>query len=274
MTDVLHNPASWNDESDWTSRHDEIAPDLQESWLLYKQTGYLPFRERLVLHYSPLVRYVAAKLGSTLPPGAVDRDDLISDGVIGLIDAIEKFDMNLGNKFETYAVRRIRGQMIDKLRSLDWVPRSVRGKARDIAEQREELELEIGRPATHEEVAQHLGLTMEQYWEAQSAATVSRLEYSTVGYQDGESDRHDTLIDPTSNPVEYAETQEVRERIIEAIVDMDERSKTILVLYYLHEMTLAEIGQILGVTESRVCQLQSKVLGTLKAQLGSVAQAA
>lgn len=253
------------------SADDEV---LHETWLLYKMTEYPAYRDKLVFHYTSLVRYVAARLGQTLPQGAVDRDDLVADGMIGLLDAIEKFDVDKGNKFETYAVQRIRGAMIDKLRNLDWVPRSVRSKAKDIEKVREELELELGRPAEHEEVAQALGYSISEYWTASSAAVVSRLEYSFTGWQDNEHDRHDNLFDPTADPVEHAETVEIKELIAGAIVDMDERSKTILVLYYLQEMTLAEIGEILGVTESRVCQLQSKVLGTLRESLGSVNLAA
>lgn len=240
---------------------------LEEAWLVFKETGNLGSRNRLVLHYTSLVRYVAAKVGGTLP-AEVDRDDLISYGMFGLMDAIEKFDLDKGVKFETYAVSRIRGAIIDEIRALDWVPRSVRSKAREIDKAKTEIEAMTGRPAEHQQVAQHLGLSLEEYWSLHSQAAV--LPVGTLAGQNNDEDDHraEVTFDPTANPEELVGVGEVVDLLGEAVNNMDERSKTILVLYYIQEMTLAEIGKVLGVTESRVCQLQSKVLQTLRDTLG------
>ena len=241
---------------------------LDEAWLLYKETGHIAYRNRLVLHYTSLVRYVAQKLRAGMP-NTVDHEDLVSYGMFGLMDAIEKFDLDKGVKFETYAIARIRGAIIDEIRSLDWVPRSVRSKARDIEKARTELEGELGRPAEHAEVAQILGLSLEDYWQLASDAAVSQVGALNDNPSDDASHfEYAAKPDPMASPEAHFETAEIVELLGEAITGMDERSKTILVLYYMQEMTLAEIGQILGVTESRVCQLQSKVLQILRDTLG------
>lgn len=248
------------------------AEVLDEAWLLFKETGHIDYRNRLVLHYSSLVRYVAAKVGGGLP-SMVDRDDLISYGMFGLMDAIEKFDLDKGVKFETYAVTRIRGAIIDELRDLDWVPRSIRSKAREVERAKVEMEAQLGRPAEHGELAQHLGLSLEEYWTLASQARATVVESRDAvssGYGDssvGEGS-YDTSFDPLSNPEDLIQASEIADLLSEAIAGMDERSKTILVLYYLEDMTLAEIGENLGVTQSRVCQLQSKVLQALSSVLG------
>lgn len=248
--------------------------DLEATWQQFKDGGDVSCRNRLVLHYSSLVRYVAAKVGGALPP-TVDRDDLVSYGMFGLIDALDKFQLDRGVKFETYGVARIRGAIYDEIRALDWVPRSIRSKGREIERAKAELEMATGRPPEHVEVAQHLGLSLESYWTMASQASVSVVKSANEGFLGGladgtvaTDDPSDKHIDPTSNPEDLMGTSEITELIGEAISSMDERSKTILVLYYLQEMTLAEIGQILGVTESRVCQLQSKVLLALRDSLG------
>lgn len=246
---------------------------LAEAWILFKETGRIDHRNRLVLHYTSLVRYIAAKVGERLP-AMVDREDLVSYGMFGLMDAIEKFDIDKGVKFETYAVTRIRGAIIDEIRTLDWVPRSVRTKARDIEKARDETEQLLGRPATHEEVAQTLGLPMSDYWRLRSDAFVEPVETygGLVAPGIDDSVRPDyyerPLIDPVSNPEDLFQVDEIVDQLGEAIAGMDERSKTILALYYFQEMTLSEIGSVLGVTESRVCQLQSKVLHSLGESLG------
>lgn len=241
------------------------AEVLDEAWSLYKMTNAIEHRNRLVLHYTSLVTYVAKKVSKGLPP-MVDLDDLISYGMFGLMDAIQKFDLDRGVKFDTYAVTRIRGAIIDELRDLDWVPRSIRSKAREVEKAREELEGSLGRPAEHGELAQHLGLSLEDYWMLASQAQASVVE-SRDQHMDGDSP-HETTFDPLSNPEDLIQASEIAELLSEAISSMDERSKTILVLYYLEDMTLAEIGHSLGVTQSRVCQLQSKVLQALGGVLG------
>jgi RNA polymerase sigma factor for flagellar operon FliA len=248
---------------------------LASTWTNYKITGNPESRNQLILHYSSLVRYVAAKVGGSLP-AMVDRDDLVSYGMFGLIDAIDKFDPDKGVKFETYGVTRIKGAIYDEIRALDWVPRSVRSKARDIEKARAEVEVVTGRPAEHAEIAEHLGLTMTEYWQLASQANAPSSVHDSIDFvgvsentfNNGHEESAIRAIDFSSNPSELLESEEVMELVGEAVNNMDERSKTILVLYYLHGMTLAEIGKILGVTESRVCQLQSKVLQGLSNTLG------
>lgn len=243
---------------------------LDEAWVLYKTSGYLEHRNRLVLHYASLVRYVAVKVGASLPP-MVDRDDLISYGTFGLMDAIEKFDLDKGVKFETYAMARIRGAIYDEIRNLDWVPRSIRSKGRDLERARAEVEGALGRPAANEELAQNLGLSMEDYWLLSSQASITKV--TTLSDEFGGDSEFDnnwgvTKVDPNSDPSQLFESEEVADLVGAAVSNMDERSKTILALYYLQEMTLSEIGKIMGVTVSRVCQLQSKALQQLGEALG------
>lgn len=236
---------------------------LDDAWIDYFQSRDQESRNRLVLHYTSLVRYVAIKARQRLV-SQVEVDDLISYGIFGLMDAISKFDPDKGVKFETYAIQRIHGAIYDEIRSLDWVPRSVRSKVRDIDRAKSELEALLGRPADHAEIAQHLGLTTHEYSTLSSQAVVVQVESRdhSVGVY------HETSYDPTADPGDQIEIKEVINLVGEAVGGMDQKSKTILVLYYLQEMTLAEIGQILGVTESRVCQLQSKALQALRAHLG------
>ena len=231
--------------------------DLIETWSEFKLTADVRLRNDLVVHYQPLLRQISARIGSGLP-GSVDREDLVSYGVFGLMDAIEKFDLDRGVKFETYAGPRIRGSIIDHLRSLDWVPRSVRSKARDLERARHDLEIELGRCPDDTELAKRLEITIEGLWSMKSQAAIS-----SVSGLDGDEDRQpiqDTVYDPISNPEDLFGSNEIIEMVARAVSGMGERSKTIVTLYYVEEMTLAEIGQLLGVTESRVCQLQSKVL--------------
>lgn len=246
---------------------------LASTWSDYKDTGDTECRNQLILHYASLVRYVAAKVGGSLP-AMVDRDDLVSYGMFGLIDAIDKFDPDKGVKFETYGVTRIKGSIYDEIRALDWVPRSVRSKARDIEKARTEVEAMTGRPAEHADVAQNLGMSLPEYWQYASQANAPSSVHDSldqtvhIDFGTGMGDFQNDVSDPTANPGELLESGEVADLVSEAVNNMDERSKTILVLYYLHGMTLAEIGEILGVTESRVCQLQSKVLQGLSDTLG------
>lgn len=239
--------------------------DLAEVWVEFKEAEAgserrLHLRNQLILHYTSLVRYVATKVGGRLP-SSVDRDDLISYGMFGLIDAIERFRLDAGVKFETYGIPRIKGQIFDEIRKLDWVPRNVRSRARDLETARAEVEAIHGR-VTRNLLAQHLGI---QFGDMKLI-----LDQANVSFVDSLSGYHEVveMADISMNPEDIAQTGEVAELLGEAIGDMDDRSKVILTLYYVHEMTLAEIGKILGVTESRVCQLQSKVLIQLGESLG------
>lgn len=242
--------------------------DLVRTWKSYKATGNRETRNLLVVHYTSLVRYVANKVASGLP-SMVERDDLISYGQFGLIEAMENFDPARGVKFETFAVARIRGSIIDELRKLDWVPRSVRSKAKDVEKAQNELQIKLGRPAEESELAEHLGIDVRELWAVQSQSSSNWVGTLDEHDDDDRQSVSDVRFDIASNPEDLFEAAEVINLMAEAVNTMPERCKTILVLYYLQEMTLAEIGEILGVTESRVCQLQSKVLQTLREALGS-----
>lgn len=237
-------------------------------WREYKATGDRELRNQLMLHYTSLARYVANKVATGLP-SSIDRDDLISYGILGLVDAISKFDLTKGVKFETYAITRINGHIIDELRAVDWVPRSIRSKAKDIEKAYTEVERILGRPAEDQEIADHLGISLRELWTLQSqgnVTSVSALDENFDNYD--RQSLTDIAFDRTASPEELFDTREILDLMAGAIAMMPPRSKTILVLYYLEELTLREIGEILGVTESRVCQLQSKVLQMLRDSLG------
>lgn len=255
---------------------DEAVADLwnryEASNLGYDLTlgyGSVTLRNELVVSYTSLVRYVASRVGAGLPD-QIERGELVSHGTLGLIDAISKFDPGKGNKFETYAVPRIRGEIIDQLRKQDRVPRSVRSKAREMARTVAGMESELGRAPDDSELAARLDISIVDLWVMQREAAVSAL--IPLDEHQGDDERpsiRDTIFDIGANPEDVFAQLEVVELLAHAVDAMTVRSKTILVLYYLHEMTLAEIGEVLGVTESRVCQLQSKLLQSLHQSLSS-----
>ncbi len=257
-----------------------MAEDTGTLWRQYKTAPDKALRDRLVLTYAPLVKYVAGKLGSSLP-SHVDESDLVSYGLLGLIDAIERYEPDRDVKFETYAIQRIRGSIIDELRSLDWVPRSVRSRAREIERAIAQLEAQLMRPPTDEEIAAKLGLSGEELDVAlaeisrSSMAALDELWASPTGSDDAVA-LVDTIEDPQSAaPGGELEKTELKELIGESIAVLPEREKLVITLYYYEELTLREIGEVLGVTESRVSQLRTKAILRLKARLGAAsAQAA
>jgi RNA polymerase sigma factor for flagellar operon FliA len=244
------------------------SAELTEAWTRYKLHGDLQARNALALHYQQLVHAVAGKIARQLPRN-VDREDLVSYGIFGLLDALEKFDVERNIQFETYAGTRIRGNIFDGIRGLDWVPRAVRAKGRDVERAEEELYARLGRPPEDTELAVHLGVSLIELWHIQTQIELGQVDAydseTTYGTVTG-SGHLRTPVD-TNTPDALFDTLEVSELLAEAINQMPQRSKTILTLYYLQGMTLAEIGVVLGVTESRVCQLQSKLLQTLHASL-------
>jgi len=228
-------------------------------------------RERLILHYAPLVKYVASRVATGLP-ASVDQADLVSYGMFGLIDALEKFDPGRGNKFETYAIPRIKGAIIDELRAMDWVPRSVRFKAREIEKAYSDLESIHKRAPTEKEVAARLGVTLRELHEVINQISFVQVlqldEILSVGSDRGEQvSLLDTLADRGTDPTTGLEGQETRGLLAAAINSLSEREKIVVTLYYFEGLTLAEIGEILGVTESRVCQIHTKAVGQLRLQL-------
>jgi RNA polymerase sigma factor FliA len=252
--------------------------DTRSIWLEYRRTNDKVLRDKLIVMYSPLVKYVAGRLGSGLP-AHVDEGDLVSYGLLGLIGAIERFDLDRDIKFETYAIARIRGAIIDELRALDWVPRSVRSRAREIERAIAGLEAKLGRAPTDEEISAKVGISVEELEDSltdiarSSIAALDEL-WSTSGEGDQVS-LLDTLEDPESiRPAEALDETELREILGDAIARLPEREKLVITLYYYEELTLREIGEVLGVTESRVSQLHTKAVLRLKTRLqGSLERA-
>jgi RNA polymerase sigma factor FliA len=244
--------------------------ELAALWADFKETASPQARERLILHYAPLVKYVASRVATGLP-ASVEQADLVSYGMFGLIDALEKFEPARGNKFETYAIPRIKGAIIDELRAMDWVPRSVRFKARQIEKAYSDLESIMKRAPSEKEVAARLGVTLKELHDVITQISfVSVLaldELLSVGSDRGEQvSLLDTLADRGSDVSMGLEGQETRGLLAAAINSLSEREKIVVTLYYFEGLTLAEIGEILGVTESRVCQIHTKAVNQLRLQ--------
>jgi RNA polymerase sigma factor FliA len=247
--------------------------EVQDLWRRYRSSNDERARERLVVAYSPLVKYVAGRMGSGLP-AHVEEADLISYGLGGLISAIERFDPDRDTRFETYAIARIRGAIIDELRTLDWVPRSVRARAREIEAVNTKLEARLHRAPTDGEMAAELEVSMEELQDALiqiSNSTIVALD-ELWSSSDSSGDRVsllDTLPDHAAeDPEKLVERYSFRDRIADAIVALPEREKMVIALYYYENLTLREIGEILGVTESRVSQLHTKAVLRLRSKLG------
>ena len=242
-----------------------MDPAVVELWSRFKADADPAARERLILQYSPLVKYVAGRVSVGLP-SSVEHGDLVSYGMFGLIDALEKFDPSRGFKFETYAITRIKGAIIDELRSIDWIPRSVRSKAKKVERALVELERKLDRTPTEEELAAELDMDvddLQQLLTQVSLTSIAALDETMPGEDGDRQALVDTLEDEDSpDPQEVVLDAELRSILSEAINRMSEREKTVIVLYYFEGMTLAQIGEVLGVTESRVCQMHTKaVLG-------------
>jgi RNA polymerase sigma factor for flagellar operon FliA len=249
------------------------AEDVISLWRKYRANRDRQLRDRLILTYAPLVKFVAGRLGSGLP-AHVDEGDLVSYGLLGLIGAIERYDPDRDVKFETYAIARIKGSIIDELRAMDWVPRSVRARARDIERAIGELEAQSGRVPNEEEIAAKLGVSQDELDENLleiSRSSIAALdELWTISSTGGDQVALIDTIEDTQGPEPQAALAqtEMREALGEAIARLPEREKLVVTLYYYEELTLREIGEVLGVTESRVSQLHTKAILRLKARLG------
>jgi RNA polymerase sigma factor for flagellar operon FliA len=249
-----------------------LAEDIKPLWREYRKHGDRTVRDRLILTYAPLVKFVAGRLGSGLP-AHVDEGDLVSYGLLGLIGAIERYDPDRDVKFETYAIARIKGAIIDELRALDWVPRSVRSRAREIERAIAELEAKLGTAPTDEQIAEKIGVTVKELEDSLtdiSRSSIAALdELWTISSSGGDQVALIDTIEDTEGPepqTELAQT-ELKEALGEAIARLPEREKLVVTLYYYEELTLREIGEVLGVTESRVSQLHTKAILRLKARL-------
>jgi RNA polymerase sigma factor FliA len=242
-------------------------------WREYRRTNDPGIRDRLILTYAPLVKYVAGRLGSGLP-AHVDEGDLVSYGLLGLINAIERYDPDRDVKFETYAIARIKGAIIDELRAMDWVPRSVRARARGIERAIAELEKKLHRAPTDAEIAAKLGISEDELGESLieiSRSSIAALDEVWSGGEDDTITVRDTLEDESApDPQAALSESEMRDAIADAIARLPEREKLVVTLYYYEELTLREIGEVLGVTESRVSQLHTKAVLRLKARLSGV----
>lgn len=246
--------------------------ELSVLWREYKENNSPEARDKLILIYVSLVKYVAGRMGTGLPQN-IETADLISYGVFGLIDAIEKFDPSRQIKFETYAISRIKGSIIDELRALDWVPRSLRHRAKEIEQIYVSLENKLKREPSDKEVAGELGVTVEDYNEM-----LSKLSYTSVIALEelwivgGEKGDRVSLIDSledtkSGDPSVTFELEEMKQILANAIDRLSEREKIVVALYYYEGLTLKEIGEVLGVTESRVSQLHTKAIFRLRGRL-------
>jgi len=261
--------------SDGAGAMSEEQSALDSLWRDFKGSHDEGLRERLILHYSPLVKYVAGRVSVGLP-ATIEQADLVSYGIFGLIDAIEKFDIERNIKFETYAINRIRGAIIDELRAIDWIPRSVRFKAREVERALAELESRLLRPPSDAELAEQLGVSIDDLQETLNqinlVSVVALDELMSVGGEKGESvSLVDTLADTrAADPESSFESEETRHILAQAINVLPERERLVITLYYYEGLTLAQIGQVLGVTESRVCQMHTKAVLQLRNKMAEV----
>ncbi len=255
---------------------DNLFEDRSEEdlWIAYKKTKDPKIRDAFVKQYAPLVKYVAGKVAMGMPHN-VEFDDLVGFGIFGLFDAISKFDPEKQVKFKTYAVTRIRGAIFDELRSIDWVPRSVRQKTREIEDAVRRLESSLGRAASDEEIAKELGMGIDELQSHMlKISGTSLLSLNDVWYSGEDNDKVaivDSIEAPQSlNPENIIEREEIKKVIIQAINELPDKEKKVLVLYYYEDLTLKEIGKVLEVTESRVSQLHTKAILRLRAKLTNI----
>lgn len=249
-----------------------MKPDLTNLWQQYKEDDDQDARDELIIHYTYLVKYIANRLAINLS-SMVETDDLISYGVEGLIDAVEKFDHTRKIKFETYAIARIKGAMIDGLRAMDWVPVSVRQKSKDLEKAYALVEHELGRPATDEEMAKALGIKVEEFRKLLSDVSVTSIVYLEdflTGEDTGDKSKRvlDYLKDDrVDNALELVEIAETKELLADAIAKLPDKEKMVVYMYYYEGLTLKEIGEVLSLSESRISQLHTKSILRLRGRL-------
>ena len=242
--------------------------DIEKIWDAYGKDKSASAKEQLILHYAPMIKYVVGRM-SIYVGNAVDFDDLVSYGIFGLIDAIDKFDYHKGAKFETYAGLRIRGAVLDGLRSLDWVPRTLRQKSRQLDEAYSQLEADLGREPTNAELAEKLGVPAEEIDEEIKKSSLMAL-ISLDDYLEGnhETSSAQPADDNSETPENIFEHKELKEMLIDALQKLTDKERLVTTLYYFEEMTLKEISKIMEVSESRVSQIHSKAMLKLRTRLG------
>jgi len=241
--------------------------ELQELWRRYTESKDPAIRETLITTYAHLIKYVAGRLNIYFTAN-LEYDDLVSFGVFGLIDAIDKFDPNKNVKFETYASLRIRGAIIDNIRELDWVPRSLRQKGKDLEKAYSSLENELGRPPTDQEAADKMGLSMKEFNKFVSDASISTLvSLEEVVEQNSDYADDPWFEDVNENPARQAEFTEMKEILAKEIEKLSEKERTVITFYYFEELTLREIAEIMHVSESRISQLHTKAIAKLRGKM-------
>ena len=242
--------------------------DKEKLWDAYRQKKTQETREQLIIEYAQLVKLVAGRLSMYLGHN-VEYDDLVSYGIFGLIDAIDKFDLEKNVKFETYASLRIRGAILDQIRKMDWIPRSVRQRQRKIDEAMKQIEMRTGKTASDEELAKQLGLTDEELcsWQTPLKVTnvVSLNEFEETGPEPMIDSAHPVRF---SQPEEVVEEEELKEKLAESLELLTEKERRVIELYYYEDMTLKEISKILEVSESRISQLHTKALNKMRKKMG------
>lgn len=247
----------------------KVNVDIQDVWIAFKQDlQNQELRNRLIEHYFPLVRFNAERVWSKLPDG-VDLNDLISAGVFGLMDAIEAFDMERGVKFETYCVPRIRGAMLDELRTMDWVPRLVRSKASKLEAARKEIEAAVGRPPTDRELADKLQISLDEFEKLKAEASAVGLVSLNKKWFETDSSKDVREVDVVEDQKGDDPAGGIQKRDLMKLVTkgLNRNERLIIILYYYEELTMKEIGQTLGLSESRVSQMHSSIVARLKDQL-------
>lgn len=248
---------------------DDVEGGIAALWQDFAHSPSQEIRDRLVLHYAPLVKYVAGRVGTGLPTH-VDVGDLVQSGIFGLVDAIEKFEPERGSRFETYAMQRIRGAILDELRAQDWVPRVVRSRAREAERALERLGGRLHRTPNDAELAYELGITLDElrelYGQLQLTSVVA-LEDLVVAGRESPSVVDTLRDDGAADPIAVLVDQDNRRQLADAIAQLIDRDRVIVSLYYFESLTLAEIGKVLGVTESRVSQLHTRAVLRLRAKL-------